>query len=74
MFDVGEVEIEIDCPKCGFYNPIYIKQARLRDVIICRGCKRNIQLEDHLNQVRKAERSLRDAFDDLSSTLDNIGS
>ena len=72
MIDIGEYEVEIQCPRCNFYNPIYLKQARLRDVIICRGCKVNIQLQDEMNQVRKAERNLRKQFDQLASSLNNL--
>ena len=74
MIDIGREEIEIQCPGCHFYNPIFIRQARLRDVIICRGCKRNIRLNDHMNEVRKAERQLRQAFEDLEDTLSDFGS
>jgi cell fate (sporulation/competence/biofilm development) regulator YlbF (YheA/YmcA/DUF963 family) len=42
-------------------------------VIICRGCKRNIRLNDHMNEVRKAERQLRKAFEDLEDTLSDFG-
>lgn len=73
MIDIGREEIEIQCPECRFYNPIFIRQARLRDVIICRGCKRNIRLNDHMNEVRKAERQLRKAFQDLEDTLASFG-
>ncbi len=52
-------EVEIDCPKCGFSNPVWFKQARMRDVIICRGCKANIQLDDGMNTVRKSYRNIR---------------
>jgi len=52
-------EVEVECPCCGFFNPIWLKQARLRDVVICRGCKANIQLDDAMNSVRKARRSIR---------------
>lgn len=53
-FDIDSMEVEIQCPLCSFYNPIWIKQARLRDTIICRGCKANIMLDDNMNTVRKA--------------------
>ena len=54
MLDLDNANIEFPCQKCGFYNKIRLKQARLRDVIICRGCKRNIILDDHMNEIRKA--------------------
>jgi len=57
--DTDPVEVEIECPRCGFYNPIWLKQARVRDVVICRGCKTNIQLDDGMNTIRKGRRSIR---------------
>lgn len=68
-FTIDWVEIDTPCPKCGFFNPIWIRQARLRDVIICRGCKANVQLDDHMNEVRNAERSTRRAVQDLMKSL-----
>lgn len=67
--DIDKFEVEIDCPGCGFGNPILLGQARLRDVVICRGCKSNIQLDDSMNTVRKARQRLRRAFRDLEDTL-----
>lgn len=71
-FTIDPVEIDVPCPKCDFSNPIWIKQARLRDVIICRGCKSNIQLDDHMNEVRNVVRSVRRAFDDLASSFEQL--
>jgi hypothetical protein len=72
MMDLDNIEIEIRCPKCNFYNYIKIKQARLRDVIICRGCKSNIQLDDQMNEVRKSVRSFRSAIEDLENSLHDV--
>lgn len=49
--NIDKFEVEVDCPRCGFANPIWLRQARLRDVVICRGCKANIQLDDSMNTV-----------------------
>lgn len=65
MIDIDKHEIEFPCPRCNFYNKIRIIQARLRDVIICRGCKSNIILDDHMNEVKKATRSIRRAMNEL---------
>ena len=72
MIEIGDYEVEIHCPRCDFHNPIFIKQARLRDVVICRGCKNNIQLDDHMNQVRKVERDVKKQFEQLFDSLDDI--
>ena len=71
-FDIDSFEVEIECPRCSFVNPMWIKQARVRDVIICRGCKSNIQLDDGMNSVRKARQDVRRAFDSLRRQLDQF--
>ncbi len=70
--NMDKFEVEVDCPRCSFGNPIWLKQARLRDVVICRGCKANIQLDDSMNTVRKAYRSIRRAMQDLRETVEQI--
>ena len=72
--DLDNFEVDVDCPGCGFSNPIWIKQARIRDVIICRGCKSNIQLDDSMNTVRKGVRSMHRAFRQLNEQLGSIDS
>lgn len=69
MIDLDSHEIEFQCPRCNFYNKIWLKQARLRDVVICRGCKSNIRLDDQMNETRKAIRSIRRAMNELEETL-----
>ena len=68
--DIDGVEIEIECPRCGFFNPIWLNQIRLRDVVICRGCKSNIQLEDYMNTFRKAREDLDRQIRELQRTLE----
>jgi hypothetical protein len=65
-------EVNVDCPRCQFSNPIWLKQARLRDVIICRGCKSNIQLDDSMNTVRKGVRSVNCALNRLRHQIQSI--
>ena len=69
MIDMGDETIDFPCPRCGFYNPIFLKQARLRDVVICRGCKTNIQLDDQMNECRNALRAIRRAGQELEDAL-----
>jgi len=61
--------VPIECPLCGFQNDIFFKQARLRDVVICRGCKRNIQLDDLMNECPKATRQVRRALREFKESL-----
>jgi hypothetical protein len=70
--DIDKFEVEIDCPGCGFSNPIWLGQARLRDVVICRGCKANIQLEDSMNTVCKARRSIQRSMRELRECIERL--
>ena len=70
--NIDSFEIEIACHRCDFYNPIWMKQARLRDTIICRGCKRNIHLDDNMNTVRKARRRILEQFNEMKKHIEKI--
>lgn len=72
MINLDKQTIEFPCPRCGFFNEIFFKQARLRDVIICRGCKSNIQLDDQMNECRKAERSIRKSIQELQKAFQGL--
>ena len=69
VFDLDRGAIDFPCPSCGFYNPAFLKQVRLRDVLICRGCKCNIQLDDHMNELRVARRRIRESLGHLSDAI-----
>lgn len=70
--DLDNIKIEVQCPRCNFYNYFFIKQARLRDVIICRGCKSNIHLDDQMNEVRKIVRKFRRQMRELMDSLQDF--
>lgn len=70
--DIDSHEVDIECPRCHFSNPIWIKQARLRDTIICRGCKSNIRLDDGMNTVRKARNQFLRQMKEFQSQIDKI--
>lgn len=59
MLDIDSYTIDIQCPRCRFHNSVTIKQVRLEDVVICRGCKANIQYRDHMRSTHKAVQDLR---------------
>lgn len=72
MFNLDRHEIEFPCPSCGFHNPATIKQARLRDAVICRGCKATIRLDDQMNECRKAVRQVRRSLREFENQVRNI--
>lgn len=69
MIDLDRFEFEVECPKCSFASKIFYRDARLRDVLVCRGCKANIQLDDHMNECRKARRQFRAAIQELEEAI-----
>jgi hypothetical protein len=71
--DLDKAEVGIESPRCQFYNPVFLKQARLRDVIICRGCKANIQLDDCTDTVSKVRQSVRRALAEFIEAVGRLG-
>jgi hypothetical protein len=72
MFDLDNIEIEINCPNCDFFNPIKLKDVRLRNVTICRGCKLNIQLDDYMNSYKIESRKIESELNEISKAIDEI--
>lgn len=73
MINLDNHSFEFACPNCGFFNPVTLKQVRLRDAIICRGCKSILNFEDYMNETRKAVRSINRALQELEEGLSKIG-
>jgi hypothetical protein len=69
MFNLDKQKFEFECKRCRFWNEALLGQVRQRDVVICRGCKTNMLLDDHLNEYRKTARSFQQALTKLSSVL-----
>lgn len=69
---IDNTPVSAACPVCEFYNTFTIKQARLRVIVICRGCKANIQLNDHMNECRKATCQIERAIADFQESLKNL--
>lgn len=69
MFDLDRATFDVPCPRCRFKTQIFYRDARLRDVLICRGCKANIQLDDSMNECRKARRQVAESIAGLQRTL-----
>ncbi len=76
MSFLDDETIAVECPRCRFETDVTLREIRLRDAIICRGCKATLQLDDYMCQTRKAqlsiERALREleqSFDDMNITL-----
>ncbi|MFC1833525.1 hypothetical protein ACFL2Q_02165 [Thermodesulfobacteriota bacterium] len=73
MISLDDFEIDVECPGCGFYNPLRIKQIALEEPVICRGCKNLIRPVDHMDEVKTARKKINRAFRELEETLKNFG-
>ncbi len=73
MLDLGKHSLDVACPRCQFYNRVTLQQVQLRDAVICRGCKCTINFEDHMNETRKALRSIRRALRGLEEQMRSLG-
>jgi hypothetical protein len=58
ILNYKKIETEITCPKCNFYNNVFLSQIIFQDIIICRGCKSNIRLYDYMNSLRNSSRKI----------------
>lgn len=73
MLDVEELDFDVPCPGCGFYNPISLKQVILRDTVLCRGCHASLELDDRGNETRRGVRRIQSSLDDLERTFRSLG-
>lgn len=69
MTNFDKNEIEVCCPTCDFYSNVTLKQIRLRDTVICRGCKATLNFNDYMDTLKKAIRKLNKVIDGLSKTF-----
>ncbi len=60
--DLDRRWIDVDCPNCRLATPASLRDVRLGNVIICRGCKANIRLLDHLGEYHRMRRKLEASF------------
>ncbi len=70
--DLDKAAFDIECPQCGFFVRFRYRDARLRDVLICRGCKTNIRLDDNMNECRKARRRVQQMMRKLQRSLGSL--
>lgn len=65
MPDFDKYSIEVDCPYCKLDTWVTIGEIKRNDFTICRGCHRNIILEDHLGSVTRGFRNIHDLLKNL---------
>jgi len=56
--DFDKHPVEVDCPYCKLHTWVTMGEIRRRDISICRGCHRNIILEDYLGSFQRSIRNI----------------
>jgi len=54
--------IEVPCPACRLRTPASLRDVRLGNTIICRGCKANIRLIDRQGEFHRARQRFERMF------------
>jgi transcription elongation factor Elf1 len=70
--NLDNVELEFQCPKCGFSNRVTLKQVRLGEIIICSGCHESIKLVDKDASTQRAVNDIEKSFEGLEKTIEEI--
>lgn len=70
--ELSGYSFDFRCPRCGFYNPATLRQVRIRAVVICRGCKSNVHLNDRMNECRMAFRKVQALVRQLDESLGRL--
>ena len=65
MFDLDRVAITITCPKCNFDNSATVRQVRVGDRVICRGCKNVLCLVDRNASFKKGRSRMSEEIESL---------
>lgn len=72
MFNLDEIWIDIECPKCNYPFEIQMIDARLETTVYCPNCKCSIQLKDSDASVHTSTRDINNAFNELEKTFKNL--
>ena len=72
LINLNNFKIEIPCPKCGFYITFFFKQACNNEIIICGGCKSNVQLFDHMDECKNARKIFNRSMKKLKNIFKNF--
>jgi hypothetical protein len=58
MLNMDKMAFPFPCPGCNFQNRATFQQVRTAARLICRGCKREIQLGDRRSSFKKAKNEI----------------
>ena len=57
--DFSKHSLEVPCPRCNLATPTTLGAISRGELMICRGCKSNIRLIDHVGELERFVRRLR---------------
>ncbi|MDH6304356.1 uncharacterized Zn finger protein (UPF0148 family) [Parabacteroides sp. PF5-5] len=72
MFDLDEIWIDVNCPKCNYLFEIQMIDARLEKKVYCPNCKITIKLQDKDASVHTSVKDINNALQELNKSLNNL--
>jgi uncharacterized Fe-S cluster-containing protein len=73
MFDINNMWIDFNCPKCQYSIDVQLVDVKLRKITFCHNCKADIQLIDESASNYSGAKRIDDAMKSLQKTLKKIG-
>ncbi len=70
--DISNQKIEFECPNCHSKVPITLGQAEKEEIVVCPGCKKNIQLRDKDGSVSQSRHDIEKGIKDLQEEIKKI--
>lgn len=68
---LGAIWTELSCEHCRLTTKVQLRDIKLQRTFVCRGCKRNFRLIDHIGTYLATERSLARQLDAAMAGLTN---
>lgn len=70
--DISNKKIEFECPNCHSKVSITLEQAEKEEIVVCPGCKKNIQLSDKDGSVKQSKHDIEKGIKDLQEEIKKI--
>ncbi|MCB0540762.1 MAG: hypothetical protein KDE33_24820 [Bacteroidetes bacterium] len=73
MFNVNEIWIDFNCPKCQYLIDVQLVDVKLGKITFCHNCKTDIQLIDESASTYLGAKRIDNVMKSLERTLKNFG-
>ena len=73
MFDINEIWIDFNCPRCQYLIDVQLVDVKLEKITFCHNCKTEIQLIDENASAYSGAKKIDEAMKSLERTLKSLG-